>query len=467
MAGAGMGQVFVGRSGVFAKLKSLLTQSPTGRLTLISVEGSGGVGKTTLIREVLGSVDLPSKGFLIMELRGEDFFSNERPKDPVTVLAEATYRTEHQLPKDNQPYFRLTRMLKEANDQIEASLQKELLEKNDEFTDTLRDAAKALIDGGKGLGDYIPKVKDYVDTDKLSEIDTKEIEEFIEKGAAVYKLGTGITDYFWRWFSDEAVNQDRLVRDVWSTLGEDFVSDLAAILSGYKKKDSMKLLPEKVNGFDQFFFFIDDYESIQNSFGKMFVVRQLLLKLKDAPFKSTLLVSGRDDFSSNDPTLKDFAQQLSDNRIPLHPLELQAVKELLQAHNIDGNLDELAKTIYDETEGYPFLVEMALEDGRSDSIPALALKKFYDRQTHWMTPVQKRWLDHLSFLDEVNLDTIPRVLPAEDVKEILEWFQKEGSIRDELAPKWTVRPFVRTRVLKYLESISPSESNRLREAAMS
>jgi hypothetical protein len=178
------------------------------------------------------------------------------------------------------------------------------------------------------------------------------------------------------------------------------------------------------------------------------------------------LVSGRDDFSSNDPTLKDFAQQLSDNRIPLKPLELQAVKELLQAHNIDGNLDELAKAIHEETEGYPFLVEMAMEEGCSDNIPALALKKFYDRQTHWMTPVQKTWLNRLSFLDEVNLDTIPKVLPAEDATEIMEWFQKEGSIRDELAPKWTVRPFVRTRVLKYLESLSPSEFNQLRKAVM-
>lgn len=461
-----MRRVFVGRSEIFNQIKGWLMQEQGSQVRVISVEGAGGVGKTTLINEVLLSLNLKQSGFLCLDLRGEDFLGKEAPHDPVTVLSAVANRAREQLPRDNQPYFALTMNLKKANDELEADLEKRLSELGEKLSEHGKTAGRLFIRSGRALGEYIPRVKDYIDFEKLDKIDQQTIDEFIEHAKKLWELGGGVFGTLRKFFSTHARNQDRLVRDASRAMSEDFYSDLQAIICGYKAKDLAKLMPNKVTGINKLCFFIDDYESMQNDFGRHFLVRGLLPRLQEGPFKTTLIVSGRDDLAGTDPSWnRRVGQELREHTVRLEPLDRDHIKEMLEANMLDGDLDELSEKILEDTDGYPFLVETVIEEGGREDISVLSLKKFYDRQTHWMSPTQRRWLEHLCFLDQINMETIPRVLPDGDAKEVHEWFRQEGSIRDVNSSVWLVRPFVRTRVLKYFQSIDPAEFRKLEEAA--
>ena len=47
--------------------------------------------------------------------------------------------------------------------------------------------------------------------------------------------------------------------------------------------------------------------------------------------------------------------------------------------------------------------------------------------------------------------------PGEDVGKIVDWFEREPSIRDPSTAFWRVRPLVREKVLRYLEVRAPSK----------
>lgn len=462
-----MERTFVGRADVYNKLHLWLSQEQEDKLRVISVEGSGGIGKTTLIEEVLRALDMKDKRYLTLRLRGEDFLGQDGNLDPVTVLADLANRVRDQLPKDNEPYFGLTANLKKANDELNTAIRKKVGAKLDvEIAEAGKDAIRLLIQSGRALGEVFPKIKDYVDLDKVDDKTLQQIEQYIDDARKSYELGGNIVDAMkglWK----HAKNQNRLVKDAWRAMSEDFYRDLVAILSGWKSEGEkpLKLLAKKVPGMDHLFFFIDDYECIQNDFGKHFLVRNLLPKLSTAPFKTTLLICGRDVLSVADPGFKLVAIGLKKHTIRLKPLKMEDVLEILQANKLPGDLDALARKIFSDTEGYPLLVDLAIDEQGQEGVPVVALKKFYDRQTYWMNHLQKKWLDRLAFLDEVNLETIPKVLPNEDAEVVFDWFEREGSIRDTKSSKWTVRPYVRTRVVEYFKSKRPTEYQRLMEAA--
>ena len=244
------------------------------------------------------------------------------------------------------------------------------------------------------------------------------------------------------------------MRDAWSAISDDLYVDLVAILTGWQAegKKPFKHMPPKVQGADHLFLYLDDYESMQGEFGKHFLVRNFVPKLLSAPFHTLVLISGRDDLSATHPDWsRIFPSDLRGHTLRLKPIRAEDIQELLRARGIGGNLSSLAEQVFGATEGYPLLVEMMMDEMGGEGLTAVGLMKFYDRQTQWMTREQKRWLDFLSFLDRVNVETIPKVLPKEDPEVVFDWFQREGSIRDTAATTFTVRPFVRTRVLEYFK----------------
>ena len=460
---------FVGRDVFFNQLRSWLTEPHRSQLKVISVEGAGGIGKTTLINEVLASTNLKNNGYLIIELRGEDFREQKGSEDPVTILAAIAQRCKDQLPRSNDPFFGLTMNLKAANNDLEGELQEKLDEKGDELTEATKAALRIAIRAGKFLGKNPLQGTEESGGFALNKKEEEECDKIINDFRKVHELGGSLWDTYVRpLFNSHAKNKDRLIRDVWSTLAEDFYVDLVAILAGWKKEpqNAAKLLPPKVQGKDNLLFFIDDYESMQSHFGKDFVLEKMVSALQGAPFKSALLISGRDDLTATDPGWKRrVSQELRDHTLRLTPLSVENVKTLLEINNVKGDLESLADGLYHETDGYPLLVEMAIEEGFGNQIPAISLKKFYDRQTHWMTETQKRWLEGLCFLDEINILTVRKVLDNGDAMAIQNWFEQEGSIRDTTTAVWTVRPFVRKRILKYLQSRDPKGYKEFQDRA--
>ena len=456
-----MDRVFVGRAEMYERLREWLGKDQDTKVRVISVEGAGGIGKTTLIEEALSSLDLAAHGYLTVDLSGEDFVSDRAPQDPVTVLATIATRAREQLPKNREPYFSLTRHLKEADDAMKADTQRKLNQLYG-LSETAKRTMLLLIQTGRTLGQVAPKVREYINLPEVDNETEQKIDAFFEEAHRTFRIGTSFFDQFKRFYK-YGRTQDRLATDAWKTMSEDFYTDLAAILSEGPPEGR----PKKVMGKDRLFLFVDDYESIQNDFGRHFLLRHFLRKLvQEAPFQTTVLISGRDELTATDAGWsKMFSQELRRHTIRLQPLREEDIVDLLRAQGFKGDILSFARKLYADTEGYPLLVELALDEQGRDGRPVVALMRFYERQTHWMTALQKKWLDHLCFLSWVNLETIPKVLPNEDEHHVFEWFQKEGSIRDTVSSRWAIRPFVRTRVLEYFRSRSPSVFEELQSAA--
>lgn len=456
---------FVGRDDVYNLLKKWLSEEQESKVRVISVEGPGGIGKTTLIKQVLDSVDLNAKFYLNFEIEGGCFRPDEELNDPISILSRICNDVKQkELPDTSEPYFIMIQKLKEANDELKKESLNRINKLADKFSEDTKNELKRANRMGGFSGKVIPKLK-------IKELSEAEMDQLIQDIESLKKKGLGIISRILNLFRKNKKIKDQLENDVWNIMAEDFYIDLEVILSGWKKgakKKIHKYMPEKVPGKDNLFLFIDDYESIQNDFGKNLFVRNFFPKLLKATFKTTLLISGRDKLDLTEPGWnRMFSQELRKHTIQLNPLSEADIKELLNCYNFKGDLDVIVKNIFKDTEGYPLLVDIALEDYGKEGLPVVSLKKFFDRQTNWMTKIQKKWLGHLSFLDVINIETIPKVLPEEDPNQVFEWFESEGSIRDTNSPKWVIRPFVRSRVKDYFKSKKPSEFDKLTKMASS
>ena len=69
------------------------------------------------------------------------------------------------------------------------------------------------------------------------------------------------------------------------------------------------------------------------------------------------------------------------------------------------------------------------------------------------------------FVDVVNEDSIAEVLPEASAETVLNWFERESSIRSPHTKRYSVLPIIRSRVMAYVENRSPKKFHRLQEAA--
>lgn len=92
------------------------------------------------------------------------------------------------------------------------------------------------------------------------------------------------------------------------------------------------------------------------------------------------------------------------------------------------------------------------------------LKRFHDRTTRWMNDQQKKWLQHILFLDEINIRTLQNMLDNErEASEVFNWFQHEGSIRDTSGTAFRVREYLRSRLVDYLQISDPDRCEQLQK----
>ena len=106
---------------------------------------------------------------------------------------------------------------------------------------------------------------------------------------------------------------------------------------------------------------------------------------------------------------------------------------------------------------------MVEEATAPDAESALFAKKFFDRTTRWMSPKERKWFTAVCYLDTINEDTLRLLFPDEDVPLVQDWFEREASVRDPTSPSFQVRPLVREKVLRYLETRSPARRREMLE----
>ena len=113
-------------------------------------------------------------------------------------------------------------------------------------------------------------------------------------------------------------------------------------------------------------------------------------------------------------------------RQALTALSRVEMDELVEAYGVKSN-DETDRA-WQDTQGYPFYVQLWIEEMESGGRSAVMLKRFHDRTTRWMSDRQKGWLKQTLFLPEVNKRTLQAMLGTEqEAAEAQEWFEGEGS----------------------------------------
>lgn len=445
-------EVFVGRTDATLELCKLFTNDrPRKKLVIQSIEGPGGIGKTRLLEHVLNRSDLD--GVLQLRLQG-----SSAPQTLASILrsiaGSATWANAGlPTPVDIGHFPRTVRLAK----QIEAEEEKVRQAAAESGSPELADLAVRLLDvciaAGKTINEVAPKSKEYVD---LEAVDG-------EKLASMVRRCLSVSVTVW-----ETLSRGR--SSDWKTAGPRAIAnavleDLLRAVAGRGafQRPSRSRLP----GIKQVLLVLDDYEFLQPYIEGMLTEFLLPRLAVAAEFNSVVAILGRDHLSATSPAWEQHLSHFLQRPITLKHLSREELEELLSKIGFDGSASDL-ESAWRDTEGYPYYVNLWVEEFESGTGPALTLKKFYDRTTRWMSTAQKQWLSYVVFLDSVDRRSVAKFDVLRDqAEEVCAWFQSEASIRDTSAATFTVRPYVRSRVLKYLQLTDPQhveETSRIAAA---
>ena len=312
------------------------------------------------------------------------------------------------------------------------------------------------FNAGKRINDAIPITKKHVDFHELEKA-KRLIEETVPVLVALQQQALPI----WEQLSlgDYTAHRNAVKENACRPLSDALVSDLAAVLAGYRAKDWFKPAHAKMKGIDRLLLILDDYEAFQDPLGE-FLVGHLLPSLRSANFQSVVVVIGRDQLEA---THLDWGHQIKANllpRIDLAPLSHSEMDQLVDSYG--ETPQEEKERAWRDTQGYPLYVRLWIEEAAAGGRGAVTLKIFYDRTTRWMSDRQKGWLQHALFLDEVNVRTMQAMIGDEEQgAEAFNWFQSDGSVRDTAAATFRVREYLRSRLIDYLRVSDPDRYEQL------
>lgn len=457
-----MDKKYIGRVDHVESLRNLLlTDRPKNGLIIQSIEGPGGIGKSTLLDYSLSRMDLSPQNFLTLRLNGGDLAHGG-----VFPAIEKMINSARSSNNDKTfivKYFNNTNKVLKTYEKLKAELIDEIVKIEDVDADV--DLLNRILDGafstGKTINDLFIFTKKYIDFYVIEKRRASIEQAFFalktlskEMPGVLQKLGV---------FDEELNIKNSLKENALKTLSDAFFDDLRNILVGCEKKNPLKLSNGKVTGVDRLLLIIDDYEKTQREVGD-FLVGYLLGQLKRADFESTLIVLGRDDIRN---THVGWDQHFSGNllkAIRLTPLNREEMDLLVDSM---GNFSEEEKDrAWDDTSGYPFLVNLWADEAENGGRTATSLKRFYDRTTRWMSEEEKKWLGYAIYMEDVNLSKFQYVLKNEEEgRRAWKWFESEGSVRDTRSPKFKVNQYLRSRLIEYLELTDPRGTEALKEVA--
>lgn len=454
---------FVGRQEAVRRLSALLAgrERTSTKLTVQSIEGPGGIGKTCLFSHVLDTTDLADQNYLTLRIDGNDPAAGSVVRSVARMVDSAKAEAIRGRPPGY--YFSSVDRVTKAIETIRSDAVAEFKKRqpnNDGSQETLSRYLDLTIAMGKRLNEVFPATKKYV---KASEIerDRKLLEATIPTLVSLREDSAR----FWErmGLGGSTALRNAIKENALRPIADALVSDLSAILSGYRGQDKKKPTHSKVVGIDRLLLIVDDYEMLQETLGE-FLVGHLLPLLRSAEFQSSVIIVGRDQLEVTHPAWDQHFKGNVQKRITLDPLSRPEMDQLVESYGI-GSVDEKDRA-WRDTQGYPFYVQLWIEEAESGGRSAIMLKRFHDRTTRWMGEREKRWLQHTLFVSEVNIRTLRAMLGNdEEAEDAFRWFEHEGSVRDTVGNSFRVREYLRSRLVDYLRASDPDRCEDLERRA--
>ena len=309
---------FVGRESELDQLKSILSRfaaapSLKAGLNIVSLSGSGGVGKTYLLDTAFEEARAALKQAVIVKIDA----SNENAlKEFALMVDQMLAPTELPAPaKAKHDYFPATRALLRRQLQLIGMVETEI-SNNKEISDQAKSVAKAIYRFSPALK-YIPKYGTAAAM-ALKGMEAIKAEDYIEPALDVLSSLSALKDTGGIFANPLTKRRFTALRhSPYEAISEAYVSDLSAILQSYQKRDILRLTHTSIEGLNRFVLIVDDFEVVGRVLGS-FLVEGLLPKLKNALFSTLVIILGRDSvYDAN----KDFAHHLAGNITELIKLE--------------------------------------------------------------------------------------------------------------------------------------------------
>lgn len=444
------------RASEVARLSRLLHACDAG-LSICSISGPGGVGKTYLVAEQVLPSERPQElGYLQLSANA----ANPQPRGDFFGLIEELLAIRNLPPaQPDKDYFPQVRKV--------AAMHRELVEKatvelNDQGApEDVKRVAAALLKTALFLNETVPKSRERLDVARLNldERGTSEALDAIWDTVANLEslresttLPGPIRDVLGQ------SRRNRVRRDLFNVTADTLISDLTLAIVGNQRWRRLKYAQGGIEGVSRLLIWLDDYEVLAPVLGD-FLVGSLIPRLANAPFPTLLIVASRDDLEATHPGWSQHAKRWLREQIRLAPFDKEAAFELLTEAGIAV---ERQVPIYEATQGLPFLLNLVIEEATANNAEsALFAKKFFERTTRWMSSKEREWFTAVCYLDKINEDTLRAVFREEDVPLVQDWFEREASIRDPASRSFQMRPLVREKVLRYLETRSPSRHREM------
>lgn len=455
---------FVGRKDATQRLQDIFSgqTKAAGKLTVQSIEGPGGIGKTSLFNHALSCTDLSDRHYLTLRIDGNDASGTSLPR----LLSRLSNSASADAIKGKQAghFFPALNKVIKAIDGLRSEAALEYLEIDDankEGEQALMKVIDQALGAGKKINDWFPSSKNRLNFHEL-EKHRDTVEEAIPHLRALQKESTRIWDKIG--MGGPGVLRNAIRDNALRPLANALVSDLANIVQRYRIPDRVKAVNVNRIGIERVLVIIDDFESLQAPLGE-FLVGSFLPLLQTAPFESLVIILGRDQLEATHPAWDQHLRPCLQRRITVGTLPRQDMDKLVDAYGITAAAEK--DRAWRDTEGYPFYVQLWVEETESGGRSAVMLKRFHDRTTRWMAPHQKVWLEQILFLDVVNKNHLARQLddPTE-TDSVFAWFQSEGSVRDTMGADFRLREYLRSRLLDFLRITDPDRYAVLRNRSL-
>ncbi len=451
---------FVGRQDAVHRLADVLTgrERASGMLTVQSIEGPGGIGKTYLFDHVRTTNDLSNRNYLTLRIDGSDPSARSLVRSIARMVKDAQADAIRDRPSGY--YFPSVDRVTKAIDTIrnEAVAEFKKLHPNDE------DGWAALvrfldlaIEAGKRLNDVVPITKKHFNVRAFEKVKCPLV-DIVPTLRSLGAEGASILQRL-NLFGESTALRNAIKENACRPLADALVSDLSAILKKYRTEDRNKAMPGKVQGIDRLLLILDDYETLQEPLGE-FLVGHLLPALRTANFESTVIVLGRDMLEATHTAWDHHLKTNLLKRIAIDSLLRGEMDQMVESYGV-CSADEKDRA-WRDTQGYPYYVQLWTEEAQSGGRSAVMLKRFYDRTTRWMNDTEKRWLQYTLFLDAVTIRSLRNLLDDQaEAEEVFRWFEKEGSVRDTTGASFRVREYLRSRLVDYLRLSDPDRCDEL------
>lgn len=450
---------FVGRDDAVKRLHGLLTgrEAADGKLTVQSIEGPGGIGKTFLFNHAIAGIDVSNRNYLTLRIDGNDPSARTlvravaRMVDSAEAVAIRGRASGYYFPSVD----RVVKAIETIRSEAIAEFQQRQPANEDGRLALLRFLDLAF-EAGKRINDALPITKKHFNVHELEKA-KRLIEENVPLMSSLREEVAGVFERLG--FGGSTALRNSIKENACRPLADALVSDLSAILKKYRTGDLSKASHSKVEGIDRLLLILDDYEMLQEPIGE-FLIGHLLPALRSVNFQSVVIILGRDQLEATHPSWDQHLKPTLLKRIELAPFSRWEMDQLVESYGVRAQ-DEKERA-WRDTQGYPFYVQLWIEEIASGGRSALMLKRFHDRTTRWMSDREKGWLKHTLFLDEVNIRTLRLMVGNEqEAVEAFRWFEREGSVRDTSGRAFRVREYLRSRLIDYLQVSDPEHCREL------